>query len=388
MSTEKAARNTREGVVQRGKNSWSYVIEQPTDALGRRRQKWVSGFRTKAAAVKARRAALVEIDRGIYVEPTKQTVGAFLTGVWLPAIRQSVRPSSHSSYANMVDLHVIPYIGNVPLVRLDAAALNTLYAALLEGGPQVRPLSPRSTAYVHRIIHRALRDAMRWGHVPRNQAELAEPPRAPRPEMSVWSTEQIATFLDHVRDHRLYALWLLAFTTGMRRGELLGLRWQDVDLETARLSIVQTLILLRSEVRFSEPKTAKSRRSLSLDSASVAALKVYRVAQLEERVAWGPAWSDTGLVFTREDGEPYHPGTVSKLFLELSSRAGLPRIRFHDARHSYATAALSVGIHPKIVSERLGHSSIGMTLDVYSHVMPALEEEAAARVASLMVRPS
>jgi integrase len=388
VSTEKAQRNSREGVVQRGTNSWSYVIELPPDLNGQRRQKWVSGFRTKGAAVRARRAALVELDNGTYLEPTKQTVKQYLSDVWLPAIRQSVRPSTFSSYKNMIDLHVAPHVGNAPLRRLDAASLNELYASLLEGTPDRRALSRSSTAYIHRIVHRSLRDAMRWGYIGRNPADLAEPPRVPRRDMTVWTTGQIGEFLQHVRSDRLYALWLLAFTTGMRRGELLGLRWPDVDLNGARLSVVQTLITVRGEVQFSEPKTAKSRRSLSLDAATVAVLRAHRKAQLEDRIAWGPDWTDTGLVFTRENGERLHPVVVSRQFLEFAAAAGLPRIRFHDTRHSYATAALSAGVHPKVVSERLGHSTISMTLDLYSHVMPVLAEEAATLVANLILRPS
>ena len=168
---------------------------------------------------------------------------------------------------------------------------------------------------------------------------------------------------------------------GHARGEVLGLRWSDLDLEGARLSIRQTLVVIGYALEFSTPKTDKSRRSISLDPATVAALRGHRVRQAQERLAWGPAWIDAGLVFSRDDGTPIHPQQLSKAFERLGKAAGLPEIRLHDLRHSYATAALALGIPTKIVSERLGHSSIAITSDTYQHVLPEMDEHAAAQVA-------
>jgi integrase len=201
------------------------------------------------------------------------------------------------------------------------------------------------------------------GHVTRNVADLAQPPRPAMPEMKVWDIEQLRAFLDSVRDDRLYAAWLLMVTTGMRRGEVLGSRWSDVNLDVGRVSVVRTLTVVRAQVLVSEPKTAKGHRAVALDAATVAALRVHRRQQREERLALAEAWVDPALVFTLEAGSQIHPTRFSKWFAQHAQRAGLPVIRLHDLRHSYATAALSAGIPAKVVSERLGHANVSITLD-------------------------
>ena len=203
--------------------------------------------------------------------------------------------------------------------------------------------------------------------------------------MKVWSLKELRTFLASERESRLYPLWLTLATTGMRRGEVLGLRWEDVDLEAQSLYIRQTRVMTGYEPLLSTPKTRRGKRLVALDPATTVALKENRRRQRLERLAAGCPWLKTGYVFTREDGEPYHPERVSKLFLQGAKKVGLPRIRLHDLRHTYATLALGAGVHPKIVSERLGHANIGITLDCYSHCLPALSEEAACRVAALVV---
>jgi integrase len=246
--------------------------------------------------------------------------------------------------------------------------------------------SPKTVRHVHTLLHKALNDAVRWGHLARNPASLAEAPRPRTPEMHVWTAEQLRTFLHEVERERLYAAWLLLITTGMRRGEVLGLTWENVDLRAGRLSVVHSLTVVDyHRVAMLEPKTAKGRRSVALDPATIDALRAHRKQQLEERMVAGPTTQDSGLVFTRPSGAPIHPEYVSRRFTQLSRRAGLPRIRLHDLRHSYATAALTTGISAKVVSERLGHSSVSITLDIYSHVLPSIDEEAANTVASFIL---
>lgn len=285
---------------------------------------------------------------------------------------------------------MLPVLGSVPLQSLSPTHLNQLYVDLGERGRSDGGggLSPRTVRYCHTILRRALRDAERWGSVTRNVGDLADPPKGngQRRRLKTWTANELAQFLEQMEEDRLVAAWVLAATTGMRRGEVLGLRWADLDLDAARLSVRQSLVASQTyETRFEEPKTDRGRRSIPLPSQTVAVLRSWRAQQPRTVLAWGPAWEETGLVFTREDGTPIHPDRFSKLFDAHVRAAGPPRIiRLHDLRHTFATLALQAGVPAKVVSEILGHSSIAITLDTYSHAVPALQEEATAKVAGLV----
>ncbi len=372
--------------------SWYFWVELEPGPDGKRRQKSRGGFKTRKEAERAFAELRDEIRRGSYVEPSKLTLNRFLEEEWLPAIRASVRPSTLRFYAQNVASYIKPTIGRTLLPNLTAAKLNAFYADLLANGRtggrgrEGGGLSPKTVRHVHTLLHKALNDAVRWGHLGRNPASLAEAPRPRTPDMHVWTAVQLRTFLHEVERERLYAAWLLLITTGMRRGEVLGLAWENVDLRVGRLSVVHSLTVVDyHRVEMLEPKTAKGRRSVALDPATIDALRAHRKQQLEERVLAGPTWQDNGLVFTRANGAAIHPEYVSRRFTQLSRRAGLPRIRLHDLRHSYATAALATGISAKVVSERLGHSSVSITLDIYSHVLPSIDEKAANTVASFIL---
>lgn len=384
----------RGSTVKRGK-SWSVVLDLGRDpATGKRRQKWHSGYRTKREA----EAALVEligsVNKGSYVAPSKQSVEA-LAADWLEAIRPTVRDSTHYSYSRNLRLHVLPALGGVQAKAVDGGALNGLYSQLLASGNKTnRPgatagLSLRTVRYIHTIIHRMFKDAVRWGRLVRNPADAADPPKATasgRPEMVTWTPEQVEMFLDAVSDHRLSAAFLTLATTGMRRGEALGLRWVDLDLDAARLSVRQTVIAVHHEVRFGTPKTAKGRRPISLDGETVAALREHRKRQAVERLQIGSGWSDLDLVFCGVDGTPLHPERFSRTFGDQVRKVEVPAIPLHALRHTWATIALGAGVHPKVVQERLGHSTIGITMDTYSHVTAALHGDAAQQVAGLIFR--
>jgi integrase len=258
----------RGSVVKRG-NGYTVVIELDRDPItGKRRQKWHSGYRTKRDAERALTELLAAKDSGTYLEVTKQTFGGFIPE-WLAAIKPTIRPSTHHSYRRNLQLHVLPHLDSVQLRRIDAGMLNGLYAALLADGRKNYAgggLSPRSVQYVHAIIHRALRDAVRWGRLARNPADAADPPKASRPESITWSADELRTFLEATRGSRYWAGYLLLATTGLRRGECLGLRWQDLDLDAGRASIRQTVIAIRHTVMIGTPKTASGRRTVTLDS--------------------------------------------------------------------------------------------------------------------------
>jgi integrase len=323
----------------------------------------------------------------MYVDPGKQTVAEYLEE-WLEAIGPTLRPSTLHSYRRNVTLHVSAHIGSAKLVKLDPVGLNRLYALLLNEGRRDRPggLSPRTVRYVHTIVHRALKDAVRWGRLARNVADGADPPppsRGDTPEVQCWPKETLAAFLERSRAYgdRYFPLWVVLATTGARRGEVLGLRWSDVDLDGGRASICQTIISVKHEVRFGVPKTARGRRPLALDVGTIKVLRKWQRQQLEEKMLLGPGYDDHDLVFAKVTGQPLHPERVSREFDRRVERWDLSRITLHGLRHTWATLALATGVHPKIVQERLGHSVIAVTLDLYSHTTPTLHDEAAELVA-------
>jgi integrase len=385
------------GHVRRRGKGWCVVVELPRDpATGKRRQKWHSGFERKRDAERALSNIVGRIDEGSYVPPSRLTLGAFLTDRWLPTMKVRVRPSTYDSYRRIVEGRIVPALGLVPLQHVTGDQLTAVYADWLAHGRRPRGtrdkragtgLSPRTVRYAHAIVRLALADAVRWGHLTRNPAEQADPPTAERNRqaMKTWTPGQLGRFLESRRDDRLYALWHLLAMTGERRGEVLGVVWPNVDLQAARLAVRRTALEVGGKLIDGEPKTDKGRRNVALDADTVAVLDAHRKRQLEERLALGPAYQDRGLVFCREDGTPLHPDQVSKAFKRHAKAACLPPIRLHDLRHSHATHCLEAGVHAKVVSERLGHSTVAMTLDTYSHAVPALEEDAAARVAALVL---
>ena len=373
----------------KGSGNWYVVFDLEPDGSSKRRQKWHSGYRGKREAQRALAALLAAANQGTYVEPGRLTVGDYLQKRWLPAAGTTVRPTTLAGYRRHVELYLVPRIGGLKLQALTPERVSLLYRQLLEGGGQNgRPLKANTVRRVHATLHRALRDAVNWGLTTRNAAASSARPRVPGHGDSIrtWSSEEVADFLAAVRTDRLYAAWHLAVSTGMRRGEILGLRWQNVDLALARVAVRETLTTAGNELVVGEPKTSRSRRSVALDRDTVAVLREWKAAQAAERLAAGPAWQDTGYVFTRVDGREVHPDTFSFWFKRHLRVTGARPIRFHDLRHTHASLALQAGVSAKVVCDRLGHSTVAFTLDVYSHVIPALQEDAAERVAGLFRR--
>jgi len=373
------------GTVWRRKNGqWEYRFEAGEDVLtGRRRRMGKSGFATKKEAAQAMRKAIADHERGRAVKSSGRSVEDFLRE-WHLSVRSTVRPTTWVHYRDYMNAYVIPVIGPTRLQDLTPIRLNLLYNHLLEHGRVKRPggLAPKTVQNVHRMLHRALRDAVKWDLVPRNVAEDASAPRVSRSKRTVWTPAQLRAFLDHVRDDRFFALWLLVVTTGFRRGELAGLLRHDIDFQYGRVSPSAPRVVVAGQAQESETKTRSGERVLALDPDTRDALQDYVRTWDQERELLG---QETQLLFVWPNGRPLHPDTISALFHKHCDAAGLPRIRLHDVRHSYATAALMAGVSPKIISERLGHASSAFTLQIYSHVIPGMDEAAASSVAALIL---
>lgn len=380
--------------------TWWFVVDLPPGPGGQRRQAKRRGFRTKAEAQAALDALRVNARQGTYVAPARQTMAQFLYDDWLPAVRRTLAESTWESYERNIRHHVVAYVGHLSLQAVDGAVLNRLYATLLESGrkhgTQSPGLKPRTVRYVHTIIHAALDDAVRWHRVPLNAADQATPPSAKAarpPEMQVWSGPELARFLIRTEGNRYHWPWLFLATTGCRRGEALGLRWQDVDLTRRLAAIRQELIpLTKPSGRGREgrllPRTKSDKpRVIELDTHTISSLRSWRAVQNKEHLLVGDAYVETGLVFCMADGRPYHPEAFSKTFdrrLSQAAFADLPHIRLHDLRHTWATLALVAGVDVRIVSERLGHTSPLITWQTYQHVIKGMQSDAAEKVASLI----
>lgn len=362
--------------------TWSYRIDAGLDDRGRRRQREVGGFRTKKEAQAALNDALAETQRGTYVAPSRTTVGDFLDE-WHEGAKTELALTAWTNYGQIIRRNIRPYLGSKRLTDLTPLDVKRWHGKLLEGGRRDGgPLSVASVKLAHRILHRALADAVRWNLISTNPASGVRVPKGARKEMTVWTAEEAVGFLDAVAEDRLAALWTLALHTGLRRGELAGLRWVDVDLDAGALTVAQQRTTANHAVVVTTPK-AKSQRQLLLAPATVAALKVHLRHQRQERLALGPAWTDSGYVFVDEAGIEYHPHRFTKMFEDAVKRVGVPKIRLHDTRHTMATLALEAGVHPKVVQEQLGHSAIAVTLDTYSHVPQAVRRDSADKIAGL-----
>ncbi|MGB3736973.1 MAG: tyrosine-type recombinase/integrase [Ilumatobacter sp.] len=371
------------GSVRKHDGGWGYRIDLgPDPATGKRRQASRQGFATKREAETALRDVTSSMRDGVVPTRSVRTLGDFLDE-WLELQRDRLRPTTWHSYGHAVT-RIKAGLGRSKLQALAPLQLEHFYAELLaSGGRTGKPLSPKTVRNTHTVLRKALADAERLGLVGRNPAAAANPPSDVRVEQSTWSSDELRTFLDSVRADRLHAAFVLLATTGMRRGEVLGLRWSDLDFDGGGLAVSNTLTTVGTGLVTGPPKTSRSRRQIFLDEGTLSVLREHRRQQNEERLSVGPAWNGSvDYVFTDELGEPVHPDAFSRSFRRRVAEVDLPVIRLHDLRHSYATLALKAGVHPKVVSERLGHATIGVTLDLYSHVTPSIARDAADVVAS------
>jgi integrase len=371
---------SQSGFVRRRGETWTAYWNIETQHGEKQRTK--GGFRTRKEAQGYLNDAIAAISAGVFAEPSKVTFGEFLTERWLPSREMTLRRSTIESYRINVNRHVLPTLGARQIQQVTVDHLDRLYTQLVKSG-----LSPKTVRNVHVLLHKALKDAVRKNLIARNPAEAADPPKASRDgreEMHTWTPAELRAFFEGLASHRLLAAYVLSATTGMRRGEVLGLRWVDIDVKRRSLFVNQTVLSVNYEVFIGQPKTEHSRRRVTLDPETVEVLLAHRDRQGAERRLLGADYDDIGLVFAREDGTPIHPDYFSQTFDRTVARLGLSRIRLHDLRHTHATLGLAAGIPVKVISRRLGHATAAFTQDVYMRVIPELEYDAADQIADLV----
>jgi len=367
-------------IRERSPGHWAIVLDSRDPATGKRKRRWRSFQGTKRQAQLECARLIAEIRNGTAIEPNKLTLTVFFNE-WLDHVKPTVAPRTHERYAEIVRAYLIPAFGPTLIGKLQPMAISTAYAAALTSGRRKRAggLSPRTVHHMHRVLKQALSQAVRWRVLVRNPCDDIDPPRVERRPIETFTVEQLATALELARPLRIFVPTLLAGLCGLRRGEIAALRWGRVDLDRGQLAVVESAEQTRDAVRYKPPKNGRGRR-VALPARVVDELRVWRAQQAEELLKLGTRLSEATFVCAREDGLPIQPQTLTHAWERFITRTPLPHLRFHDLRHAHATHLLASGVHPKIASERLGHSTVGLTLDTYSHVLPSMQADAAALI--------
>jgi len=373
-------------IEPRGKLTWRLTVDTGRDESGKRTRHRETVKGTKREAERRLREILSTVETGLYIPPSKLTTGDYLNQ-WVSTYAVlHTSPRTVASYRDELARHVIPALGSIPLISLRPNHIQEYYVSELTSGRTDGKggLSARTVAYHHAILTEALEYAVRQNELARNPAKLVDPPRPKRTEVATIASEDIPRFLDAATQSDYFGVFLTAIYTGARLGELLGLQWRNVDLDNSTMAIVATLYRTGSTWQLKEPKSARSRRQIMLPASAVAYLQGHKARLEAERAALGGVLTDSDFVFGQVDGKPRGARSALRALQRVLKIAGLPHVRFHDLRHTHASLLLKAGVNPKVVSERLGHGSVAFTLDTYSHVMPGIQESAAARFEALI----
>jgi integrase len=373
------ARGKGEGsIYQDATGCWRATVDLGREN-GKRRRKYLRA-KTKRELLQKLASAQQALAQGLPLPAERQTVGQFLDAWLRDVVKAKVRPLSYVAYESKITLHVKPIVGHIRLAKLTPQDVQNLMNRKLGDG-----LSPRTVRELRGILRTALNQALRWGLIARNVAALTEPPKVEEHEIQPLEPDQAQKFLEAARGDRLAALYTVALAIGLRQGEALGLRWEDVDLDGGILRVRMQLQRIDGTLRLAELKTKRSRRTIVLPLFAVTALREHRVRQLEERLLVGATWQESGLVFTTQIGTALDARNVVRQFDKLRKRVGLDGFRFHDTRHTCATFLLLQGVPDRVVMEILGHSQISMTAR-YEHVVTAMKQEAAEKMEALFTR--
>ena len=374
-------------IKKRARNSWTLWWDEPRGADGKRRQRNKTVTGPKRVAEAELRRILAELDAGSYVPPNKVTVRGLLEQWLSEYVDVQVRPNTAEGYRIICELHIVPALGILSLEELHPSHVIKYHKSALVNGRRDGKggLSAQTVKHHHRVLSQALEYGIGQGLLSRNVCKQVKAPRPAYKETRVLAVEQIARLFETAQETPYFHLIHLALYTGLRRSELLGLRWKDTDLVSSIVHVTQGLNMLRNKLPvFAPPKTAKSRRSVALSPDAVGALQQHYAERKVVSESLGTAITDDDLVFGDVYGSPLSPSTVSHAFQDICRKADIYGIRFHDLRHTHATLLMKQGTNPKVIQERLGHSSISVTLDVYSHVVPGMQELAALQFDEVM----
>ena len=377
-------------VAKKGRRWYAVVYDGIDPATGKKRRRWVSAGTRRGDAERLLASLVQRKYEGEPVVTDKVTLGRYLLERWLPIQKTRLRASTYDAYRRNIDLHVLPGLGRRPLDKLTGEDIDLFYAKLLTEGRKnnkgdITGLAPKTVRNIHVMLNKALSDAVRKGAVVRNVVALADAPSLKaqkRQDLKAWDAVQLRTFLDAIRSHRLHPAFHLSSHTGMRRGEILGLRWCDLDLDAGRLSVRQALVSIAYDVQLSDVKTGTGRRTIDLDPGNVDVMKAWRIERAEEKAGIEPSGDE--LVFCKPEGSWIHPHSFSQILDRKVAKLDVPTISLHDLRHTHATLLLKAGVPVKVVSERLGHANVAFTMSIYQHVLPGMQAEAAVTFAQLL----
>ena len=371
-------------IRERSPGHWAIVIDQRDALTGKRRRKWHAFRGTKRQADDKCAALITELKNApALVDTKKLTVGQFL-GRWLGHMRQAVALRTHERYGEIVEKYLKPALGSVALTKLDPLTISAAYDAIRNSRTKGQgQLSSRTVLHCHRVLSGALRQAVRWRLLPYNPASDVKAPKVDRRKMTTYTLTEAADVLASMQGSWMHVPTMLGLLCGLRRGEIAALRWGALELDKGQLAVVQSAEQTKAGVAYKEPKSGQA-RTIALSPSVVAELRAHRAKQAEALLRLGVRLNGDAFVVAQADGTPYDPDSISKEWRLRIIKSGLPRLRFHDTRHAHATHMLAAGVHPKIASERLGLSRVGITLDTYSHAVEGMQAEAVALVDDAM----
>lgn len=366
-------------IKKRGQN-WSVIIELPKDTIkGKRKQKWYTVKGNKKDAETFLTEKLRELDTGMLIDTKKMKLGDYFD-YWLKEYcYNNLSINTIEGYEHYIEKHIKPKLQNIELEKLKPLQLQSFYSEKLEKGKLNGKggLSKKTVQTLHRIIHGALQQAVKWQLVVRNVADCVEPPKPKRYEAKFLDDYQTNLLIEKLKKSDIYIPVMISIYTGMRRGEVLGLNWENVNFEKKYIRVIQELSCTKQGLKILPPKTRKSIRNIAIPDSLIKILKNHKAKQMENKLLLGQEYQNPDMVCTYPDGKLFYPKRFSAKFRELLVKNELPIVRFHDLRHSHASLLVKLGIQPKIISERLGHSNIGITMDLYSHLYEEADREVA-----------